>query len=63
MEPSLIAKTRFKSILGPAYNEFGYNEYLAVIGNKQILCIRINENNAKKFHYNEQFLLHFFYSL
>ena len=36
--------------LGPAYNEFGYNEHPATT---RFLCIKIIDCNVKKFDYNE----------
>ena len=48
--------------LGPAYNEFGYNEH-PVIATK-FLCIELIDYNVKKFAYNEHPLLtsSFFYT-
>ena len=37
--------------LGPAYNEFGYNELLATMS--RCHCIKIIDSNVKKFGYNE----------
>ena len=52
-------------ILGPTYNEFGYNEHSAT--RSRFLCIKVIDCNVKKFSYNdhpliynEQFLLHLF---
>ena len=39
--------------LGPAYNDFGYNDHLAITS--RILCIKIIDN-GKKFGYSEQTL-------
>ena len=52
--------------LGPAYNEFGCNEYPAITN--RFLCTILIDSNAKKFDYNEhphpptneQILLHIF---
>ena len=41
--------------LGPAYNEFGYNEHWAVMN--RFFCIKIIDGNVKKFGYNEHLLL------
>ena len=38
--------------LGPAYNEFGYNEHLVV--EIRFLCIKLIDCNVKKFGYNKQ---------
>ena len=37
--------------LGPAYNEFGYNEHPPTTS--RFLCIKIIESNVKKFGYYE----------
>ena len=39
--------------LGPAYNDFGYNNHLAITS--RILCIKIIDN-GKKFDYSAQTL-------
>ena len=41
--------------LGPAYNEFGYNEHLAYTST--FLCIKVIDSNVKEFGYNEQAIL------
>ena len=41
--------------MGPAYNEFGYNEHLVV--EIRFLCIKLIDCNVKKFGYNEQPLI------
>ena len=38
-------------ILGPAYNEFCYNEHPAITS--RFVCIKITDSNVKKFGYNE----------
>ena len=50
--------------LGPAYNEFGYNEHPAITS--RFLCTILIDSNVKRVRlqraptYNEQFLLHLF---
>ena len=46
---------RGPSTLGPAYNEFGYNEHTAVTST--FLCIKIIDYYVKKFGYNEHSLI------
>ena len=41
--------------LGPAYNEFGYNEHPSTMS--RFLCIKIIDCNIKKFGYNEHPLI------
>ena len=41
--------------LGPAYNEFGYNEHWAVMNRS--LCLQTIASNVKKFSYNKHLLL------
>ena len=41
--------------LGPAYNEFGYNEHLAITN--RFLCMNVIYCNVKKFSYTEHPLI------
>ena len=41
----------YRNTLGPAYNEFGYNEHPAI--SSRFLCSIIIGSNVKKFGYNE----------
>ena len=44
-----------KTTLGPAYDQFSYNEHPATIS--RFLCIKIIDCNVKKFSYNEHPLI------
>ena len=50
-------ETKMTFTMGTAYNEFGYNQYPAIMS--RFLCIKIIDCNVKHFSYNhnEQFLL------
>ena len=42
---------KIESKLGPAYNEFGYNEFPAITN--RLLCMNITDCNVRKLGYSE----------